>query len=193
MINNKKFSIKAIFLDRDRTIVEEPGSLRRKNTSDADVDSISKLHILPNAIKGLKKMINMGYTIFIITNQDAINRGTLTIELYNKIENILTDKFGKHGITIEKWLFCPHTSEEICTCRKPKTGLIDSLKGEYDIDFVNSYVIGDRESDLLLAEKLKMTGILVKRNEKEIEKTRAKFIAENIYDACRFIKIIKNK
>ena len=179
----KTFPIKAIFLDRDGTIVEEP-------PGDGSIDSLSKLKLLPNAVKGLKKMSDLGYTLFVVSNQDGINKGRLSINLYNKMNSIINDTFSKSGIKIEKWLVCPHTSEENCKCRKPKTEMIDSLKKGYTFDFKNSYVVGDREKDIILAKKLGMKGILVKRNEKEYSKIKSKpdFLSPNLFYASKKIK-----
>ncbi len=106
------------------------------------------------------------------------------------MNNRLSSSFNKKGIVIEKWLVCPHTPEEECMCRKPKTGMMDSLKKDYYFDFKNSFVIGDRDSDLLLAKNLGAKSILIKRNEKYYNKvkTHPDFKAEDIYMACKFIK-----
>ena len=183
----KYFSIKAIFLDRDGTIVEEPSG---PNIGDDVIDEISKLRLLPNALIGLKKMMELGYTIFIISNQDGINRGRLTIELYNQMNAMLTKNFSKESIAIEKWLVCPHTPEERCICRKPKIGMLNSINKSYYLDFKNCYVIGDRDSDVVLAKNLKAKSILIKRNEVDYSKTKTKpnFKANDVYDACRFLK-----
>lgn len=182
----KHFSIKAIFLDRDGTIIEEPTG---QNIGDDVIDEISKLKLLPNSLIGLKKVGELGYTIFIISNQYGINRGRLTRGLYNKMNSMLTKSFTKNNIFIEKWLVCPHTSEEKCNCMKPKVGMLSSISKYYYIDFKNSYIIGDRESDIILAKNLKAKSILIRRNEMEFNKTKIKpnFKASDIYDACRFL------
>ena len=183
----KYFSVKAILLDRDGTIIEEPSG---PNIGDDVIDNISKLRLLPNALSGLRKMIGLGYTIFIISNQDGINRNQLTIESYNQMNAILTKDFSKNGVTIEKWLVCPHMPEEKCICRKPKIGMLNSIKKNYYIDFKNSYVMGDKNSDIALAKNLKARSVLIKRNEVDYNKTETKpnFRASDVYEACKFLK-----
>lgn len=182
----KLFSLKAVFLDRDGTLLEEPSG---PNIEDYVITSVSEMHLLPNAIAGLKKITQLGYTPFIISNQDGINRKQLTLETYHQMNQRLIEIFGKNGIKIEKWLVCPHLPEEKCTCRKPETGMIDNLKNEYYFNFKESYLIGDRDSDILLAKRLKMQSILMKRNEREFvkAKNKADYYAESLLSACKFL------
>ncbi|VVB69999.1 Histidine biosynthesis bifunctional protein HisB [uncultured archaeon] len=182
--------IKAVFLDRDGTIVNEPTG---PNKGDDAITSISQLKVLPHAIDGMKKMIELGYTLFIASNQDCINRGQITMKEYDQQNKVLITVFTENNIKIEKWLVCPHTPEENCECRKPKTEMIDSIKNDYQIDFENSYYIGDRETDILLAKNLKLKSILVKRNEEYYINTNIvpDFKAENLVEASKFIKSLK--
>lgn len=182
----KLFLIKAVFLDRDGTIVEEPSG---PGVGDDIIASVEQLNFLPNAIKGLRKIVRMGYHLFVVSNQPGINRGQLTLDQYKSLNGVLVDALTKAGVVVEKWLVCPHLPEENCDCRKPKTGMVDSIKNQYSVDFKNSYLIGDRNSDLLLAKNLGTKSILVKRNEKNFVETGKKpdFKAKNLLDACQFI------
>ncbi|MDO8627188.1 MAG: HAD-IIIA family hydrolase, partial [Candidatus Diapherotrites archaeon] len=184
----KLFLIKAVFVDRDGTIVFEPSG---PNPGDDGIYSVSELKLLPNAIKGLKKLQEFGYMIFTISNQDGISYGRLTLKTYNQMSEILEKEFFKHGIQIEKWLVCPHKLEENCNCKKPKTGMVDALKSDYCFDFNNSYCIGDRNADVELAKNLGAKGILVRKNEVlDYKKTKVNpsFKAKNILQACGFVK-----
>lgn len=183
----KLFSIRAVFIDRDGTIVNEPGGI---NLGDDVIDSPSKLRLLPHALGGLKKIVNKGYVIIVSSNQDGINRKQLSFEVYNKMNDYLNEEFGKNEVFVEKWLVCPHTPEEKCNCRKPKEGMINSLRERYYFNFKESYFIGDRESDMLLGRKLNMKTILVKRNEKSYNRVGVKvnLLADNLDEASFFLK-----
>lgn len=186
-IFKKFFRIKAIFIDRDGTLVEEPYGTREE---DKVITKIEKLRLLPHTIQGLIELKRKGYSIFVVTNQDGINRGQLSWDLYNKMNEQLENTFLENDIKVTKWLTCPHLPEEKCKCRKPQTGLIKELLKEYQIDLKKSYFIGDRESDINLGKKLKSKTILIKWDEKEFANSKIKptFQSPNLQEAAKHCK-----
>jgi histidinol-phosphate phosphatase family protein len=129
---------KAIFLDRDGTIIED------KNYT----FKVEDLELLPGVIKGLK-LLQKYFIFFIITNQSGIGRGYYTVADFHKFNDHLIKQLEEHSIKIEKTYFCPHLKEDNCECRKPKTKFIDTTVSEYNIDIKNSWMIGDHPSDVL--------------------------------------------
>ncbi len=125
-----------IFLDRDGTIIVDKIYLN-------DPDGVE---FIPDVIEGLKKLYNAGYQLYIVTNQSGISRGFVEEKnlflIHEKICNILSN----HGIKISGIFYCPHLPEDNCNCRKPKTGLVEHLLDK--IDKSNSYVIGDKSTDI---------------------------------------------
>jgi len=135
---------KVLFIDRDGTLVEEP--------ADEQVDRVDKVKLLPDVIPALLKLQAAGYELIIVSNQDG--RGTASTQ------NFIRSLFASQGIRFAQEFYCPHFPKDNCDCRKPKTGLLTEYLTQ-PIDLDNSYVIGDRETDLQLAVNLGVMGIRV--------------------------------
>ena len=129
---------KAIFLDRD-------GVLNVKR--DDYVKTENELVIFPKVGRTLKLLQNNGFELFIITNQSVINRGIITPSEEEKINNKLLSYLLEYDVKITKIYICPHRPDENCSCRKPKTGLIEKAASDHNIDLQKSWFIGDSLSD----------------------------------------------
>lgn len=130
---------KAIFLDRDGVI--------NKKKSD-HVKSVEEFQIFPFAIEAIKKINQLGFLVIIITNQSAINRGLMTHHDLDTIHQELQKSLKKNSGYVDAFYYCPHRSDENCTCRKPKSGLIKKAIDDFGINIENSWVIGDSEIDM---------------------------------------------
>jgi len=150
---------KILFIDRDGTLIEEP-----KNNF--QVDSIKKLSLEPDVIIALKSLINHSFLLVMITNQDGLGNKQFPYEKFYPPHNLMINIFKSQGITFKKILICPHELKDNCLCRKPKTELVKFWINNKDLDKLNSYVIGDRETDLQLAKNMGIKGILYKRKKK---------------------------
>jgi D-glycero-D-manno-heptose 1,7-bisphosphate phosphatase len=126
---------KAIFLDRDGTIIEDKGYEHKLET----------LKILPGVIAGLKEL-SKKYLFFIITNQSGIAKGIFTVEDFHRFNQYLLDLLKVEGISIAQTYFCPHLDG--CDCRKPGTKFVEQIVADYGIDLKSSWVIGDHPSDI---------------------------------------------
>ena len=131
---------KAVFLDRDGTLIVDPPDLR--------VDSISKIHLFPDVFKAMKRLAELDYEVFIATNQAGINEGRLTEQDFHRLNDIFLELLEPTGVKILKTYFCPHGEDGSCECRKPKPKLLHDAAKEFDIDLKHSWSIGDRESDI---------------------------------------------
>ena len=145
---------RAIFLDRDGVINEE-----RKDY----VKDPSEFKLIEGSLHAIKLLKEKKYSVIIITNQSAINRGLLTIEKLNEIHELLKTKLKKLNTSIDGIYFCPHKPEENCPCRKPKSGLILEAAKEHDVDLENSWMIGDSQKDILAAKRAGCNSILLKK------------------------------
>lgn len=133
--------IKALFLDRDGTI----------NIEKNYVYKIEDFEFQTGIFEIIKKYQNLGFIIFIITNQSGIARGFYTDNDFISLNNWMLKELEKEGITITKTYYCPHHPDYTgeCDCRKPNPGLILKAIQEFNIDPVNSVLIGDKKRDIL--------------------------------------------
>ena len=136
---------KVIFLDRDGVL--------NKNKDDY-VKNISELEIFPFISEPIKKLQSAGFKIIVITNQSAINRGLMTKKHLNEIHEKIQSFLIQNDAKIDYFYYCPHTPNENCSCRKPKSGLLLKAIDDFSIDVNNSWFIGDRDSDIQAGESV---------------------------------------
>jgi len=168
--------VKAVFLDRDGTIIK-------------DVHYLSKLEdvkLMPLAKEGLELMKECGYKLIVVTNQSGVGRGYFTEEFVIRTHEVINDLVG--GL-IDKFYFCPHRPEDNCSCRKPNTGMIDKAVKEFNINKTKSYIVGDKETDVELGLNAGITPLLVisRENEHLLANTKAEAFFSNIYEVALWI------
>jgi D-glycero-D-manno-heptose 1,7-bisphosphate phosphatase len=130
--------MKAIFLDRDGVINKDVGYLHQ----------ISEFSFIDGTIEALQYLSSKNFLLFIITNQSGIARGYYSEADFEVLSNWLLSFLKKKKIIITEILHCPHITSDNCNCRKPNTGMIDEIKIKYEIDIENSWIIGDKKSDI---------------------------------------------
>lgn len=148
---------KYAFLDRDGTLIFEPQDTYQ-------IDSIEKLKILDGVIDGMKKLIAQGYTLIMISNQDGLGTDSFPTADFEKPQQAMLDIFKESGVEFAEIFVCGHLPEDGCTCRKPKTGLVDEFLKSNNMDLANSFVCGDRASDKQFAQNLGIRFIPMKTN-----------------------------
>lgn len=133
---------KALFLDRDGII----------NVDHGYVYKIQNFTFTQGIFELIQKFSKLGYLIFIVTNQSGIGRKYYTEDDFQKLTLWMLNEFKKHNINITEVYHCPHAPEENCHCRKPEIGMIEKSIKDYSIDLKNSWMIGDKQSDIDLAQ-----------------------------------------
>ncbi|MEK6943334.1 MAG: HAD family hydrolase [Nanoarchaeota archaeon] len=173
----------AVFLDRDGTLNEDTMYPHK----------IHHFKMLPGVIDGLKKL-SKKYIFVIITNQSGIGRGVFKEEDFQNFNNHLITTLKKEGIEIKKTYHCPHTSEQVCECRKPSAKYINDAAEEFGIDIKKSWVIGDHLHDLEMGINAGCRSVYMltghgKMHINDIEKSKTKpdFTANNFLEAANFI------
>lgn len=143
---------KVLFIDRDGTLVIEP-------PVDYQLDSLEKLEFYPRVFQYLSKIVQeLDYKLVMVTNQDGLGTASFPEDTFWPAHNKMLQAFENEGIEFDEILIDRSFPEDNAPTRKPRTGLLTAyLEGEYDLE--NSYVIGDRWSDMELAENLGAQGI----------------------------------
>ena len=147
---------RAIFIDRDGTIIKEP--------ADEQIDSLEKLEFVPGVISALQKMTGQGYELVMVSNQDGLGTAAFPEETFWPAHRKMLATLEGEGITFDAQLIDRHFPEDNAPTRKPGTGMLTAyMDGSYDLK--HSFVIGDRSSDMELARNLGARGILLQTKE----------------------------
>ncbi len=171
---------KAVFFDRDGVV----------NVEKDYAHKVEDFEFLPGVFEAARDFAQKGYLLVIVTNQSGIGRGYYSEDDFQKLTTYMLSCFEKEGAKIAAVYHCPHTPEANCECRKPKSGMFLTAQRELGIDMQNSWMIGDKESDIQAANSAGITQtILVKSGHKIDEaNTKASFVVNGVFDTIWVIK-----
>ena len=144
---------KVLFIDRDGTLIHEPG--------DFQVDRLDKVRLVDEVIPSLRELGNHGYRFVMVSNQDGLGTDAFPQAHFDGPHALVMGLFGTQGIRFDEVFICPHLPDQNCECRKPRTGLLTRFLAANNIDLAASAVIGDRQTDMELAQRIGVTGLLV--------------------------------
>jgi imidazoleglycerol-phosphate dehydratase/histidinol-phosphatase len=136
---------KVLFIDRDGTLIEEP--------ADNQVDALEKVRLVEGVIPALLQLQDVGYRLVMVSNQDGLGTASFPEDAFRRCHDHVLALFGSQGIEFDEIFICPHLPDDGCDCRKPRAGLLTRYLAETSIDLGGSAVIGDRSTDLELAER----------------------------------------
>ena len=166
---------KVLFIDRDGTLIEEP-------PVDYQVDSLEKLAFVPKAITAMNRIASLDYELVMATNQDGLGTDSFPEETFWPAHNLMLKTLEGEGVRFDDILIDRSMPADNAPTRKPRTGMFGKyLNGEYDM--ANSFVIGDRPTDIELARNLGAKGILLQPT----ESGRALLAEQGLLDNCVLI------
>lgn len=173
---------KAVFLDRDGTLNVEVDYLHE----------IDKLVFIDGTFQALRLLKAHGYKLIVISNQSGIGRGYYKKQDVEQLHHYMNAVLGKHDAAIDAFYYCPHAEQDKCLCRKPHTGLIDRAVAEWEIDLGQSYMVGDKESDLMTAFNAGCKCAFVLSGHpisKVLQDKYKKYLFQNLWDFAQHICI----
>ena len=152
--------MRVVFLDRDGTLIADRQYLHR----------IEQVDLLPGAVDGLRILAGMGYALVVATNQSGVAHGKFTEDDVRKVHEYLRTILAEQGVHLHAFLYCPHHPEGsipeyafICECRKPAPGMAQQAESFFgQMDYANSWSIGDKPSDIEFGQKLGMKTALIR-------------------------------
>lgn len=148
----------AVFLDRDGTINEQMGY----------INHISRFHLLPDVAMAIKLLNDNHIPVVVVSNQSGLARGYFPPELVDQVHDKMKRLLAQDGAHVDGIYICPHHPEakekkyrQQCSCRKPETGMLEQAAAEMHLDLQQSFLVGDRWSDIKCAANAGSTPILV--------------------------------
>lgn len=170
--------MKVVFLDRDNTLNPDPGYISKP-------DQIS---LFDDTVEALRLLQHFDYKLIVVSNQSGIGRGYFTeqdLEIVNtKLKSLLLEQ----GVTLTDLFHCPHKPEDHCDCRKPSPGLIQKAVAKYPaIDLKQSFIIGDKVSDVELALHLPLKPIQIRSYSDDKSSKLTYPILKNLKAAANYI------
>jgi len=163
---------KYILLDRDGTVIYDKHYLH-------DPDGVE---LLPGAIEGLKRLMEMGFGLAILTNQSGVGRGYYDEASVHACNARMAEILRPHGVVFDGVYHCPHTPEEGCRCRKPEPGLMEQAAEDLGFDPGEAFMIGDKEADMGVGRNTGAMTILVRTGKGVEHEERCREIADYVTD-----------
>ena len=175
---------RAVFLDRDGTIIEE-----KEYLSDPE-----RIVLFPGAAQALNRLQDAGFKLLIVTNQSGIGRGYYTVEDMHRVNTRLAAELERHGVRFEKIYFAPEAPEQPSRGRKPSPQFLFDARDEFGIDLSQSYMIGDKLIDLecgwnagVKGSILVRTGHGAKREGVDVQKAGRANVVNSLAEAAEWI------
>jgi len=156
----------AVFLDRDGTMIHDPGYLGR----------LEGLQWYPYSIDAVRLLNRAGFLVFVTTNQGGVGLGLFEESFVHAVHQAMTARLEQAGARVDGWFYCLHHPRAVieslriaCDCRKPGPGMIRQAQERFDIDLARSFAVGDKQSDVGLGRAVGARSVLVRTGHGEAE------------------------
>jgi D-glycero-D-manno-heptose 1,7-bisphosphate phosphatase len=160
---------RAVFLDRDGTMIEDVGYL----------DRLERLKLFPYTVDAVRLLNRGGFKVVVVTSQNGVANGVLTEEFLSEAHAHLSRVLDSAGAKVEGYYYCPHSPHASveryrveCECRKPKPGMILAAARDHGIDIPRSFVVGDRWRDIEMGLAAGTRAVLVQTGYGKTEASR---------------------
>ena len=178
---------KAVFLDRDGTIIEDVGYL----------SSPEQIKFIPGSVASIRSLNQAGFKVIVISNQSGVARGHFGEDMLQTIDKIVHRGLLHGGAHLDAHYYCPHHPQhgvypykQECDCRKPNTGLIKKAIEKFDIEASSSFMIGDKATDIELGKRAGVKTVLVQTGYGKTEVKQAKDpdkVAADLSEAIKWV------
>ena len=170
--------MKAIFIDRDGTIIREP--------EDEQIDSLEKLEFVPGVISALRSLVGKGYELVMVSNQDGLGTDSFPEETFHPAHDKMLKTLAGEGVEFDDQLIDCSFPEDNLPTRKPGIGMLtEYIDGDYDLS--ESFVIGDRLTDMQLAVNLGAQGIMLAKPQEDDLPEGCVLATDDWHEIARFI------
>ena len=153
---------RAVFFDRD-------GVLNRKPAEHDSVKNFGEFFWNEGAQELVKNINNLNFLVIVISNQRGVALGRMSKDFVEALHVQMNKDLGKIGARIDAFYYCPHDVIDRCLCRKPAPGMFLTAASEWGIDLSKSFMIGDRESDIVAAQSAGCKGIKIETDSIKIQ------------------------
>ncbi len=131
--------MKLVILDRDGVINQDSANF---------IKNPNEWIALPGSLEAIALLNQSGFRVAIATNQSGIARGLFDMAMLNSINDKMHRALAQMGGRIDAMFYCPHAAEDNCSCRKPKTGMIEDIGRRFSVDLREVFAVGDSLRDL---------------------------------------------
>lgn len=172
---------RAVILDRDGTIIEERNYLRDPK----------QVVLLAGAVAGLNRLRDLGLTLIVLTNQSGIGRGYFSRADADAVNARMIELLRGHGVLIDDLYICPHTPEDGCECRKPRTANLLDASEKWRFDLNAAFVIGDKACDVEVGARVGAITFLVRTGygaESAANGVQATYVVDDLSQAAAMIE-----
>jgi D-glycero-D-manno-heptose 1,7-bisphosphate phosphatase len=159
VISNIKFNSlsninKLIIFDRDGTLIENIPYLK----------DVTKIKFIPGVVPTLQKLQALGFQMVVATNQSGVGRKLMNENQVESIHNEITKQLHEIGIKLDEYIYCPHTPETLCKCRKPENGMIEQIISQKKVHRSNVVFVGDMLTDAIAASKSSIKSVIISKD-----------------------------
>jgi len=169
---------KAVFFDRDGVL----NQTFIKNGKPYAPRNIKDFKIFFNAETVLKYLVSLNYLIIVVTNQPDVGNGDIKKDIVIEMHDIIFN-----SLPVKEVFVCYHSQDQNCLCRKPKTGMLEEAKKKFNLDIKNSFLVGDRFSDIEAGKKFKLKTIMLGHGYGENSDVNPDFKIKKLEDLKRII------